>query len=334
MNEADRMTERFDALVKAFLGISAALPKTAAPASPDLARQCKETFEEITGPLSRESAAESIEHAGRVVVKQVEEIARSNQAAMDQCDVTMKEVVTTVAAAIGGFKGHGERHETSFTKLADSFESLARIDDLTDLRRRLQAEVGRMRQSVEQMRVEGEESLRQFESQIFTFQQRLEAARKGSKTDRLTQLGSRREAERYLQQIPKAQNSVCVLLFDIEDFSKINERHGAVFADKLLQALAHMLLEIFPGEGLLFRWGSDEFLAIAEGLPSRSMDLAKRICQRFANSNYTTFEKGRMVQVGASLAWGAAEYSRGESVAGLCLRARDHLEENRKGARR
>jgi diguanylate cyclase (GGDEF)-like protein len=202
------------------------------------------------------------------------------------------------------------------------------------LRRRLREDVVKLRESVEQIHRESEASVRQFESKVSSFQQRLEAARKGSDVDRLTLLGSRRVAERYVQEIPKRQGPVCVLLFDIEDFRKINEQHGSVFGDKLLQALAHLLRESFPGEDSLFRWGDDEFLAIAEGAPVRSLELCRWICERFANSNYTTYERGQKERVAATVWWGTALYTKGDSTERLCLQARDNLEQNRRGNRR
>jgi diguanylate cyclase (GGDEF)-like protein len=321
-------------LVNAFLGVAAALPKTVMPAGSEATRQCSENFAQLTAPLKDDPGAESIEEVGKVVVRQIEEIARSNKSALDDCDATMKDVITTVAAAIKGFKGHGERHGSSLTRMADSFEALARVEDVGELRRRLREDVTKLRVSVEEMRQESEASAGQFEASVAVFQQRLEAARKGGDFDRLTLLGSRRMGERHLQRIGKHAGAACVLFFDIDDFKKINERYGAPFADKLLQALAHLLRESYPEEGALGRWGPDEFLAIAEGSLTASVDRCRGICQRFANSNYVTYVAGRVEKVSASVSWGAAQAGKGESVESLCMRAQDNLEQNRRGVRR
>lgn len=330
MNEADRMAGRCRAFLKAFLGVTVVVPQTAVPISPEHLRQCKESFEQLTDSLREDADAESIEEIGKVVIKQIEEIARSNRAAVDDFDSTMKDVVSTVAAAISGFKGHGERHESSLTKLADGFDALSRVEDVNELRRRLREDVIKLRQSVEEMRRESVESANQFEARISVFQQRLEAARKGSDIDRLTLLGSRRVAERYLQQIPKHRGPTCVLRFDVEGFRKINAQHGQPFGDKLLQALANLLRESFPEEGTLFRWGPDEFLAIAEGSLTGILARCRSISKRFANSNLVTVEQDRLERVAATVSWGAVQYSPGESIDGLCQRARENLEQNRR----
>jgi diguanylate cyclase len=333
MRESERFATRFQALLKAFLGVAAALPKTAVPASPETSKRYKESLDQVTAPLKDDPEVKAIDEAGKGAVERIEEISRANNAVLAEFDATMKDVASTVAAAIGAIKGHGERHNSSLAKLADGFESLARVEDVGELRRRLREDVGKLRQSVEVMRRESEESTRNFESRIAVFEQRLENARKGSDTDRLTNLGSRRVAERYLQQIPRRAGPVGIVLFDIEGFRLINERYGPPFGDSLLQSVSQILRHKFPEEGALFRWGADEFLVIADGaLPGRA-DLIRGICDSCAGATYTTYASGAQQRVSIQIAWGAAQYSPGDSVEDLYRHAREGLELNRKGLR-
>jgi diguanylate cyclase (GGDEF)-like protein len=179
------------------------------------------------------------------------------------------------------------------------------------------------------MRQESEESVRRLESQVSAFQERVEQARKETGVDRLTGLGSRREAERNLQKAGKREGSACLVLFDIEGFGYINKAHGTMFGDKLLRALTHTLRERFPGEGVLFRWGADEFLAIAEGSQKVRLDQARGICESFALSNYFTSENGTTKKVSAAVACGVAQMVRGESSDDWYRRARESLEQTR-----
>src|SRR5271157_6255716 len=188
MDESERSATRFQALLKAFLGVAAALPKTAVPTSAEASKQYRENLDEVTAPLKGNPEAREIEAAGKGAVEDIEEISRANKAILEEFDATMKDVASTVASAITAFKGHGERHNSSLTKLADGFESLARVEDIGELRSRLRQDVGKLRESVELMRRESEESSHHFESRISAFEQRLEIARKGSDTDRLTNL--------------------------------------------------------------------------------------------------------------------------------------------------
>jgi diguanylate cyclase (GGDEF)-like protein len=205
---------------------------------------------------------------------------------------------------------------------------LSRITDADELRRRLRENVAELRESVEEMRRQSDASVRQLETQVRSFEQRLEAARKGAGKDRLTGLGSRREAERRMQQIPASKGPVCVLLFDIEGFSEINTRYGTTFGDKLLQALSHTLKARFPDEGV-FRWGPDEFLVIGEGPLVQRLEQCRGVCAAFAGNRYATFEGAAKRSVSALLLAGAAQYTAGETMEELYRRARASLEHSR-----
>jgi diguanylate cyclase (GGDEF)-like protein len=333
MEESENSEIRARAFLKAFLGLIASVPKAALPANAELAAQCRERLEQVAEPLKNEPRVPAIDEAGTVAVQQVDEICRSNKTAIEERDAALKEVVETVAWAVNSFKGYGERHKSSLSKLADGFESLSRVEDIGELRRRLKEDVSSLRDTVEQMRRESEESVRRLETQVTAFQERVEQARKETGVDRLTGLGSRREAERHLQKAAKREGPICVLLFDIEGFRQINQAHGTMFGDKLLRALTHTLRERFPGEGTLFRWGADEFLAIAEGSQAVRLDQARGICESFAGSSYFSAEGGMKKPVNAKVACGAAPYARGESVEEWYRRARESLEQSRRSSR-
>jgi diguanylate cyclase (GGDEF)-like protein len=312
------------------VSLTAALPNAALPANPELAAQCKQTLEQAAAAVSLDASVKDLDQAGKTAVAQLDAICRSNTAALDERDAALKEVVGTVSEVINGFKGHGERHNGKMEKMATEFDTLSRLEDVNELRRRLREDVTALRESVQEMRRDTEESVRHFESQIVSFQQRLETARKESRFDRLTGLGNRREAEQQLRQISKRPAPVCVLLFDIEGFREINRVSGTPFGDKLLQALAHTLIDYFPENDVLFRWGADEFMVIAEGRLQVRLEGCQTICRRFATDSRYTVDGGAK-RVTANVASGGAEYRPGESVDDLYRRARESLDKSRGG---
>lgn len=334
IEESENSEARAKALARAFLGLISAVPKAALPANADLAASTRENLEKVAEPLKGEPRVPEIDAAGTVAVQQVDVICKSNKAAIEERDAALKETVETVAWAINSFKSHGERHKSNLTRLADGFENLSRVEDVSELRRRLREDVSALRATVEQMRRDSEESVRRLESQVTAFQERVEQARKETGVDRLTGLGSRREAERQLQRAAKHEGPVCIVLFDIEGFGLINQEHGTMFGDKLLRALTHSLRDRFPGEGALFRWGADEFLAIAEGSLKTRLDQARGICESFAMSSYYTAEGGTKKQIYATVACGAAQMVRGESSDDWYRRARESLEQSRGSVRK
>jgi diguanylate cyclase (GGDEF)-like protein len=330
---------RFRALRKVYLDVAKALPKAALPVNPELSRECKEEYAKIAALLDDAPAGptpQAINEAGQIVLDQLETIYQANRVGMEDRDAALKDLVASVADAVGSFKGHGERQETNLSRLADEFDSLSRVDDVSEIRRRLRDQVRKLRDTAQEMRRVNEQAAQEFAAQLPVYQQRLEAARKQSGVDRLTGLGSRREAERHLRNIPKQEGLVTVLLLDIDGFTTLNSRHGAMFGDKLLRALSHLLRNEFPQDGVLFRWGADEFLIIADGALRGWVDRCGKICQAFATEGQysTTTDDGVKLALAAGVTFGAAQYSKGESVEDLCRRMQEDLDQKRNAKRR
>lgn len=79
-----------------------------------------------------------------------------------------------------------------------------------------------------------------------------------------------------------------LILIDLVGFKAVNDSHGHIVGDALLQQVAARLKAAVPNPGLLARWGGDEFVALvpahmAEGLQdemtrawARPYDLSSR----------------------------------------------------------
>ncbi len=331
IEESEHFASGFTALLKVFLELVTAVPKVALPANPELFAQVGKKLEQATSPLRQRPPVEVIRGVGDIALQQIDRICASNQAALNERDAAIKDVVATVAKAVSGFKSDGERHKSTLSKLADGFESLSRVEDVTELRRRLRQDVHSLRESVEAMRRDNERSFHQFEAEVAVFEQRLEMARKESRVDRLTGLGSRRTAELHLQKIASGQQLISLLLFDIEGFRKINEEKGTPYGDKLLQAFAHSLEEKFSGAGALFRWAADEFLVIVEGVPAIAAEKGRNVCSSFASGKYIAADNGSKAPLRAKVAFGVHQYARGESIGEAYCRTREVLDRSREG---
>ncbi len=334
INESQQLADSFAGLVKVFLEVAAAIPKAALPADPELFALCGQKVEQTAATLSKgrpEMAA--VQTAGQLSLQQIDQICAANQAAFDERDAAVKDVVAMVAKAIGGIKCDGERQNSVLASLADGFESLSRIDDVQELRRRLKDDVHALRKTVDEMRRDNEDAVRRFEADVSAFEQRLEMARKDSGTDRLTGLGGRRAAEGHLQKISAGGRPVCLLLFDIVDFRKVNEEQGTLFGDKLLQALTHLLHAKFGEETGVFRWAADEFLVILEGQPSVAVVQCRHICSTFANNTYFVVKCGTKVALRADVAFGIHQYVRGETIGQSYRQVREALDSSREAAR-
>lgn len=100
-----------------------------------------------------------------------------------------------------------------------------------------------------------------------------------SRRDALTGCANRRHAQDALQQqwqTPGTQTAV--ILLDVDHFKAYNDHYGHPAGDRCLQAVAATMQQAIPAEqGLLARWGGEEFMVIA---PSTSLDQAQKLAER------------------------------------------------------
>lgn len=79
-------------------------------------------------------------------------------------------------------------------------------------------------------------------------------------TDVLTGIANRRRLHDALGEA--LAGPVAVVLLDVDRFKRINDTHGHVVGDDVLQTVATTIEGVAGGDGLVGRWGGEEFLVI------------------------------------------------------------------------
>jgi len=103
--------------------------------------------------------------------------------------------------------------------------------------------------------------------------------------DPLTGLGNRRHfraaLERAIEIVARSGDSVLLLLLDIDHFKQINDAHGHLVGDQVLQAVARALAESIRPMDTVARYGGEEFAMILPNcLPACGHPVAERIRHR------------------------------------------------------
>ncbi|MGR5275794.1 diguanylate cyclase domain-containing protein [Vibrio rotiferianus] len=112
-------------------------------------------------------------------------------------------------------------------------------------------------------------------SRVLVTQRKNQELQQLSLLDPLTQLHNRRY---YYDQIDHphqldAQTPYRVVLFDIDNFKKVNDVHGHEAGDRILEGFSERLRLHLRTQELLIRWGGEEFLMLLKGTD----DLPKRL---------------------------------------------------------
>jgi diguanylate cyclase (GGDEF)-like protein/PAS domain S-box-containing protein len=150
--------------------------------------------------------------------------------------------------------------------------------------------------------------------------------------DPLTRVYNRYYLNQTLQQEitrgKRYRHSIAFLMIDINRFKEINDRFGHQMGDKVLQAVASLLLESVRATDIVVRYGGDEFLIVLPETDGRADVLKQRIVGRVARRN----EINRLLGFPVTLSVDIASWSPGssESVEEVLSRADTRMYEDKR----
>jgi diguanylate cyclase (GGDEF)-like protein len=134
-----------------------------------------------------------------------------------------------------------------------------------------------------------------------------------------------------LRRARRTHAPVSILIFDVDSFKHINDRHGHLAGDRVLVEVAQQMLRTVRSSDIKCRYGGDEFIVI---LPETDAAGAARVAEnlRQAVSRIAMTAGDALVKVTISVGVGSSD---GEdfSVATLLARADDALYEAKRAGR-
>lgn len=169
-----------------------------------------------------------------------------------------------------------------------------------------------------------------------TLRDRLNESLELAVTDPLTGLYNRRYLSSRLAQAAEAfthnGEPVSVILFDLDHFKQINDRHGHAAGDFVLKSFAASLKSELRAIDIAGRFGGEEFLAILIGANAVSAgEAAERVRATVARQKFTVKATGDVL--GVTVSAGVAQIGAGESTGDLIKRADTALYEAKAGGR-
>jgi len=124
----------------------------------------------------------------------------------------------------------------------------------------------------------------------------LQEARDAADRDFLTKVYNRRyffkHAELHYQRAVEGDYAIAVAMIDVDHFKAINDTYGHQFGDRALQALAALLTEVAAGNGMVARFGGEEFVYLrlldANTLADQLMEELRHVVSQLEQRHNTT----------------------------------------------
>lgn len=95
--------------------------------------------------------------------------------------------------------------------------------------------------------------------------------------DGLTKLKNYQSLILKMEEEVKRAKELSVAIFDIDDFKQINDKHGHMYGNDVLQTIAQIMQDSVRGHDVVGRLGGEEFMII---YPETSLENAARVTER------------------------------------------------------
>ena len=141
--------------------------------------------------------------------------------------------------------------------------------------------------------------------------------------DPLTNTGNRRALEDRLREVVagfrRNPQPASLLLFDLDHFKAVNDRHGHAKGDEVLQGVAQIVRLRIRVTDSMYRIGGEEFVVLLEG---QDIQQASRLAEQLR----TLIEVNELVSdPDVTVSIGVAEFEAGESAGDWLRRADDAM---------
>ncbi len=104
-----------------------------------------------------------------------------------------------------------------------------------------------------------------------------------AKMDSLTNLPNRRGFNEKMETALKASKKsspLYVYIFDIDNFKNVNDNKGHLYGDQIIKQMGQIACEVFVDEGMIARWGGDEFAGFLKGTEAQVRGKIELFLQR------------------------------------------------------
>ena len=98
--------------------------------------------------------------------------------------------------------------------------------------------------------------------------------------------------ENALAQAKRQQESLCMVMLDLDRFKAVNDTYGHVAGDQVLLALARILRHRLRSNDIVGRYGGEEFAILLKDVtPQVAMDLVNQLREDFAKIRFSSGDK-------------------------------------------
>jgi diguanylate cyclase len=242
----------------------------------------------------------------------------------------LAEVIDIMLVALRKLAGDGKAFNIRLKSSSDRINRLTEIEDIRELKRRINQEVRDLDQIVTEKQIQDELQHAKLAKHIDVLKANLTQSSQMALIDPVTRIANRvafdQAFERWIVAHLENQKPFVIAIFDIDDFKQINETHGHQVGDRVLFCFAEWLVKCVHSNDFLARYGGEEFVIMfADAGLTEAEGALSALLANVSHCNYAYKKGDQDCTVAFTASCGLAEFTLDESGEDLFRRADEAL---------
>ncbi len=262
--KADEPDELLAATSKAYRSALTAAGTSAVQACPPVGGDFQQNLAGIEKRLEGAITVAAVQEAAREVGEQFELWEDRTKAFYQARTTEVKELLTMLARTAESVGERDHHYTAQFGQFTSRLKTISSLEDLTKVRASLVKEALELKSYVDKMEQDSNKLVKQLKTEVSTYETKLKEVEELALRDALTGLANRRNVERRIEARIASQQPFCAAMIDVNKLKVINDKHGHLAGDSLLQQFAQELRSAMRGTDLIGRWGGDEFMVVID----------------------------------------------------------------------
>ena len=179
---------------------------------------------------------------------------------------------------------------------------------------------GRQDRLIEELRSQVIDLSREKELLARLLKEKSESLRKDPLTGVFNRLAYEEQLQAEYQRWKRFGNPLALLVWDIDHFKQINDRHGHAVGDEVLRGVAQQLVRRVRSTDFVARYGGEEFVMLLPGADAKAaLNVADKLRLNIAEAEFSA----GAVDVSVTISCGVSNFEPGDSPQSVFNRA-DH----------
>ncbi len=231
-------------------------------------------LENFADRLREDQSVTNVEVVGALVTKTLTDHYAKLSRQTESREQELKRIISLLAESASSLDNENKQFYTHLRQTVQGFQNISQLEDIAFVRKKLSEQVSHLHETVGRQEVVSGNLVVRLQAELDSARTEIDALTQATVTDPLTQLPTRRAAEKLIREKIERQEPFSVAMAVIERLDVVNLRYGAQLGDTVLRRFSGTLKTQLPKRAFLCRWGGPAFVVLLDNTSAADLKAA------------------------------------------------------------